>query len=100
MFNKIKAIKNLRTQAKQMQNTLDDIVAEGEAGWGKVKVKMNGNQRVLDIHIADELMSDKTKLVATLKDAFADATKKLQKEMAGKMKDMGDLRDLMKQAGM
>ena len=100
MFNKIKAIKDLRNQAKQMQNALEDVVAEGEAGWGKVKVKMNGNQRILDIQIADELMADKAKLVQTMKEAFADAVKKLQKEMAGKMKDMGDLRDLMKQAGL
>jgi DNA-binding protein YbaB len=100
MFNKIKAIKDLRTQAKQVQNTLEDIVAEGEAAWGKVKVKMNGNQKVLDISIADELMADKAKLVESLKEAYADATKKLQKEMAGKMKDMEGLKDMMKNLGM
>ena len=100
MFNKIKAIKDLRNQAKQVQNTLEDIVAEGEAAWGKVRVKMNGNQKVLDIDIHDEMMADKAKLVEALKEAYADATKKLQKEMAGKMKDMEGLKDMMKNLGM
>jgi DNA-binding protein YbaB len=100
MFNKIKAIKDLRTQAKQMQNTLEEVVAEGEAAWGKIRVKMNGNQKVLDIDIHDEMMADKAKLVEGLKEAFADATKKLQKEMAGKMKDMEGLKDMMKNLGM
>ncbi|TAK03613.1 YbaB/EbfC family DNA-binding protein [Patescibacteria group bacterium] len=100
MFNKIKAVKNLRDQAKIMQNALEEVVAEGEAGWGKVKVKLNGNQRILDIEIADELMADKSKLVELLKEAFADAVKKLQKQLAGRMKDMGGLQEAMKQLGM
>jgi len=100
MFNKIKAIKDLRDQAKQVQNTLEQIEAQGEAAWGKVKVKLNGNQKVLHIDIADELMQNRDKLQESLKDAFNDATKKLQKEMAGKMKDMGGLQDMMKNLGL
>ena len=100
MFNKIKAIKNLRDQAKIMQKTLEEVIAEGEAGWGKVKVKMNGNQRIIDIQIADELMADKAKLVDLLKEAFGDGVGKLQKQLAGKMKDMGGLQEAMKQLGM
>ncbi len=100
MFSKIKAIKDLRDQAKQMQNTMEEITAEGSAGWGKVKVRMNGNQKVLSIEIADELMSDKSKLVSILIEAFADTTKNLQKEMAGKMKDMGGIQEMMKGLGM
>lgn len=100
MFNKIKAIKDLRTQAKLMQNTLEGVVAEGHGAWGKVKVRLNGNQRVLGIDIADELMADKAKLVSALQEAFADAVKKLQKELSGKMKDMGGMQEAMKQLGM
>ncbi len=100
MFSKIKAIKDLRDQAKQMQNAMDEITAEGSAGWGKVKVVMNGNQKILSIDIADELMSDKAKLVETLIEAHADAVKNLQKEMAAKMKDMGGIQEMMKNLGM
>lgn len=100
MFSKIKAIKDLRDQAKEMQNAMEQISAEGSAGWGKVKVVMNGNQKILSIDIADELMSDKAKLVETLIEAHADAVKNLQKEMAAKMKDMGGIQEMMKNLGM
>lgn len=100
MFSKIKAIKDLRDQAKTMQNAMEEITAEGSAAWGKVKIRMNGNQRVLSIDIDDELMSDKSKLIAALIDAFADTTKNLQKEMAVKMKDMGGLQEMMKNMGL
>lgn len=100
MFSKIKAIKDLRDQAKEMQNAMEQITAEGSAGWGKVKVVLNGNQKMLSIDIADELMSDKAKLVETMIEAHADAVKNLQKEMAAKMKDMGGIQEMMKNLGM
>lgn len=100
MFSKIKAIKDLRDQAKTMQNAMEEITAEGSAAWGKVKIRMNGNQRVLSIDIDDELMADKSKLTSALVDAFADTTKNLQKEMAVKMKDMGGLQEMMKNMGL
>ncbi len=100
MFSKIKAIKNLRDQAKGVQATLEQITVTGEAGWGKVKISMNGNQKIMDIEIADELLADKAKLVETLKDAFADTHKNMQKRMAEEMKNMGGLQEMMKNLGM
>ena len=99
MFNKIKAVKDLRDQAKQMQNSLSEISDEGSAAWGKVKVKIDGNQQVLGISIEDEMMKDKTKLEEAMKEAFNDAVKKIQKKMAVKMKEMGGL-DALKNLGM
>lgn len=74
-----------------MQKQLEDVQIEGSAGWGKVKVVINGNQRVVKFEFADEVMSDKAKLEGYAKDAVNDAMEKLQKEMASKMKDMGGL---------
>ncbi len=98
MFSKLKTIKNLRSQAKQMQNTMEGVIAVGEAAWGKLKITLNGNQRVLSVEIADELLANKIKLEEAIKEAFADATKKVQREMAGKMKDLGGM-DLFKNLG-
>ncbi|MBU0646214.1 YbaB/EbfC family nucleoid-associated protein [Patescibacteria group bacterium] len=100
MFNKIKAVKDLRTQAKKMQNELDLITAEGTGAWGKVKVRVNGNQKILGVEIDDELVGNKEKLQEAVKEATNDALKKIQKDMAGKMKEMGGLQDLMKNLGM
>lgn len=99
MFNKIKAVKDLRDQAKTMQKQLAEITDEGSAAWGKVKIKIDGNQQVLGVTIDEEMMKDKTKLEEAMKEAFNDAVKKIQKKMAVKMKDMGGL-DALKNLGM
>ena len=99
MFSKIKAIKDLRNQAKQMQNALDAVHAEGSGAWGKVKLKLNGNQQLLDLQIADELLADKAKLQEALKEAWNDAVKRVQKEVGEKMKERGGL-DMLKKMEM
>jgi DNA-binding YbaB/EbfC family protein len=91
MFNKIKAIKDIRHQAKKLQSGLAEVSAEGSAHWGKIKVTIDGNQQILSVEIADELLSDKTKLQHGLKEAFNDAIKNVQKKMAAKMKELGGL---------
>jgi len=91
MFNKLKQFQDVRSRAKQLQKELEQVVVEGSAGWGKVKVTVNGNQRVTKFDIADEVMSDRAKLEDYAKDAVNDAMEKMQKEMVGKMKDMGGL---------
>lgn len=98
MFSKIKAVKGLHDQAKKMQALLSDISVTGEAAWSKAKVRMDGNQKVLDVEIADELMGDKAKLQETIKEAVNDAVKKLQTEVAKKMRDNGGL-DMLKNMG-
>lgn len=99
MFNKIKVIKDMRSQAKKLQNGLSEISAEGEAAWGKVKVKIDGNQQILEVKIDDEMLKDKNKLQDAVKDAVNDAVKKIQRQMAFKMKEMGGL-DALKNLGL
>lgn len=91
MFNKLKQFKDLRNQAKQMQNILAQESTEGEAAWGKVKVKINGNQEILDIQIDPELLlpDNKEKLQNAIKDAANDAIKKVQRIMAEKVQQSG-----------
>jgi|SRR3989338_4958380 len=91
MFNKIKAVKDLRQQAKKMQNALAEIMEIGEALGGDVRIAIDGNQTVQRIEISESALANKTRLEAGLKDAFNQAVKKIQKQMAAKMKDMGGL---------
>ena len=97
MFNKIKTIKNLRDQAKQMQNKLSEVIIEGSHGG--VTIKMDGNQQILHVSISDDLIGNKEKLESAIKQAFEDVTKKLHKQMAVKMKEMGGL-DALKNLGL
>ena len=99
MFSKLKQIKDLRDQAKSIQSVLAEIHVEGSAAWGKVKITMNGNQEMQSVQIDDELLTQKAKLEEAIKEATNDAIKKVQKEMAGKMKDMGGM-DAFKNLGM
>lgn len=93
MFNKLKQFKDLRSQAKQFQNTLAAERVEGSADWGKVKITLDGNQEVLSVHIDPELLTieKKAKLESAIKDAIGDATKKLRDLMAKKMRS-GELK--------
>lgn len=96
MFNKIKAIKDLRSQAKHMQQQLSQIIVE-ETSHG-ITLKIDGNQQILSINIQEDLLGNKEKLEQALKSAFESTMKKLQKNMAMKMKDLGGL-DALKNLG-
>ncbi|MBI4138947.1 YbaB/EbfC family nucleoid-associated protein [Candidatus Uhrbacteria bacterium] len=91
MFNKLKQFKDIRERAKSLQSTLSQERTEGSAGWGKVKVIVDGNQRVVSVAIEPDMMQDKQKLEGLVKDATNDAMEKVQKILATKMKDLGGL---------
>lgn len=91
MFNKLKQVKDLRDKAKQLQSVLSEVKVEGAAAWGKVKVAMDGNSQVQSVDIDEEMLGDKGKLEAAMKDAYNDALKKAQRKMVEKMKESGNL---------
>lgn len=91
MFSKLKQFKDLRDQAKKIQDVLKDVTVEGTAAWGKIKVVMNGNQEVTSVSIDQELMADKAKLENAVKEAYNDTVKKAQRAMAEEMRKSGNL---------
>ncbi|MFZ2804281.1 MAG: YbaB/EbfC family nucleoid-associated protein [Patescibacteria group bacterium] len=95
MFNKLKQFKDIRDKAKTIQAALADEKADGEAGWGKVKITLDGNQHAVAVSIDQSVMNDKTKLEGMIKDAINDGMQKIQKMMSTKLKDIGGL-DLAK----
>lgn len=92
MFNKLKQIKDLKKQAKEMQNSLsqETITCEGEGG--KVKVTVDGNNKIKNISIDDQLLSPeyKEKLENSLSKTINKATEDVQKIMARKVQS-GDI---------
>jgi len=93
MFNKLKQFKDLRDQAKDLQSKLSQETITSTASFGKVSLTMDGNLTVKEINIDPELLNPdkKEKLQDAIKDAHADALKKMQRVMAMKMKEMGGL---------
>ena len=68
---------------------LAEVVVVGQSGGGRVMITLDGNQSVQGVQIGEG--SDITQISQDVKDAFNDAAKKLQRELAAKMKEMGGL---------
>ena len=82
MFSKLNQIKDLKAQAKSMQDTLGQESIEVEKKG--IVLKMDGNQKVLSIKIPEDM--DNSTIENILPDLFSDATHKVQKMMAEKMR--------------
>ena len=87
MFNKLKQFKDLRSQAKTMQNALADESVTVEKGG--ISIKMDGNMKVINVKITEE--KSKEKLEESIKDSVNSAIKKTQRLMAEKMQKMGGI---------
>jgi len=93
MFNKLKQFKDMRDSAKKMQNALSDESVTIRESNDKVVMTMDGNMKMTGLAIDDDLMgvNNKEKLQNAIKDAHGSAMKKIQRIMASKMQEMGDI---------
>lgn len=83
MFDKVRQLNELRkmrSQAMDLQKELDRIIETYEKG--SVKVKVTGSQKIDYIEVDGEERED-------VKDAVNEAMKRVQKEAAKKMLEMG-----------
>jgi DNA-binding protein YbaB len=94
MLNKLKQFKDLRQQGKKMQSLLMDESVTTRAAGDKVVLTMNGNLELSALVIDDELLTPdkKDKLQNAIKEAHADALKKMQRTIAMKMQQSGDFK--------
>lgn len=84
MFSKLKQFKDLRSQAKTMQDALaQETVTEEKNG---VKLVINGNMEVISLTLGDNSKSVQEEAV---KHCFNEAVKRAQRLMAKKLQDMG-----------
>lgn len=91
MFEKLKQFKDLRDQAKKIQDALaEEKVTMTVDG---VELIMNGNLEMINLSLPADLLSvdKKAKLEKAIREVHAEALKQVQKTMAAKMKDMGGL---------
>jgi DNA-binding protein YbaB len=89
VFSKLKEFKDMREQGKKIQGALagESITANSNG----VALTMDGNMQMTGLAIDDAMLAPekKEKLQNAIKDAHSDALKKIQRIMAGKMKEMG-----------
>ncbi|MBT3817565.1 MAG: YbaB/EbfC family nucleoid-associated protein [Candidatus Magasanikbacteria bacterium] len=91
MLGKLKQFKDLRNEAKKLQDVLGEESVTVKAASDKILLTMDGNLKITGLAIDDSLMDpkQKEKLQEGIKKAFGEAQKKIQRIMAMKMKDMG-----------
>ncbi len=93
MFNKLKQFQDIRKQAKELQEKLAGETITVKAAGDKVVMTMDGNMAMVGLAIDDEMLSPnkKEQLQEAIKSAHEDASKKMQRVMAMKLKEMGGL---------
>ena len=91
MFGKLA---EAQKKAEEVKSRLAAITVEGEAANGKVKVIVDGNRKIKDIQIADELMQTDRKeelqdlLLLAVENAMNQAENISQSEMQSLMSSM------------
>jgi len=96
MFDKAKKMWQLQKKARTLQGELRNLKIEAEELGGKVRVAVNGEQKVQEIYIDDSLLvpQEKDALLRALTNAFNGASTKAQQAAARKVKELGGLGDL------
>lgn len=87
MFNKLKQFKDLRSQAKTLQNALAQESVDYEKNG--VKITMNGNLEITKLTLNTEAAGEKLENILT--EAANETIKRAQKLMAKKVQEMGGL---------
>jgi DNA-binding YbaB/EbfC family protein len=78
-------IKEVQGKVKEAQENLVHITAEGEAGGGMVKAKVNGKKQLISIEIDDSLVNDNDKEM--IQDLTVAAVNKAMEEVDGLAKE-------------
>lgn len=87
MFNKIKHLKDLRSQAKTLEKSLEgESVTINKRG---ISLSMNGNQKVTALKI--EPQTAVSEIEKLLPEILEEANNKVRRLMAQKLQDMGGL---------
>ena len=77
----INKAKELETNMKERQNNIKKIEVEGVAGGDKVRIKINGENEIINIYISDSLMrEDKTIIEDLVKAAHNNARMSLKQK--------------------
>ena len=77
----INKAKELETNMKERQNNIKKIEVEGVAGGDKVRIKINGENEIINIYISDSLMKeDKTIIEDLIKAAHNNARMSLKQK--------------------
>ncbi|GAC1663295.1 MAG: YbaB/EbfC family nucleoid-associated protein [Candidatus Acidiferrum sp.] len=90
----VNAIQQMLSKFRQMQEDLqrqvNSVNVESSAGGGMVRVKMNGQKQILELHIEPEVFSgkDQEMLQDVIRAAVNEAARRVDEELASQMKHL------------
>ncbi len=89
-FEQIRQAQQLKSKLDRAQKELKKMQIEGEAGKGVVTVVVNGEQRIVSVKIAPEIVDPKNikQLEILVLKAVNDAQEKAQKAAAEQLKEV------------
>ena len=89
-FEQIRQAQALKSKLDKAQKELKKMQIEGEAGKGSVTVVVNGEQRIMSVKLAPEIVDPKNvkKLEDLIIKAVNDAQEKAQKAAAEALKEV------------
>jgi DNA-binding YbaB/EbfC family protein len=84
MFGMLKNLPKMREEMQKLQSRLGQITADGDAGGGMVKAKVNGQMEVVSCSISEELLkgNDKELLEDLVRAAVNQALQKVRLQVA------------------
>lgn len=91
MLNRVQRLAKQVKEIRRIKKTLEALEADGEAGGGAVRVRMNGVRRVVSVEIAEETAAsgDAALLAGLVKSAVNDAGRNLDRSLSQRMSEMG-----------
>ena len=78
----MKNLPKMQEEMSKLQGKIAQVTAEGEAGAGMVKAKVNGHMEVISCVISDEAMKDKELLEDLVRSAINQATQRAKQAVA------------------
>jgi len=87
-LDKLKDMNEMRKQAAEIQSMLGQETVVGTSNDGHFTVTMDGNQNILKVEIAEELVGNKFALEKGAKESFSKALDGLKKIMVSKLSGM------------
>jgi DNA-binding protein YbaB len=88
LFDKLKDVNEMRKQAKQIEMTLAQESVTGSSSGSKVKITLDGNQKVLSVEVDASVAGDKSEVARHLRQALEDVLNKHKKMVASKFGNM------------
>jgi len=82
-------MKMAQNMAKQMEDQMDSLEVEGNAGGGMVKVSMNGHKNILSLEISKEVVDPddiemlQDLVIAAINDAMTQVDEKVKENTSG-----------------